>query len=80
MEDSRRNKDRSVIEKTLETMMGSTDRDHHHPKGLGKSQSTSSFKSNHSHDSTYRAEKSAVNQSPRARMERKKETEKLLHF
>ena len=77
-EDNRRTKDRSVIEKTLETMMG-TDRDNK-TKGLVKSQSTSSFKSNHSHDSTYKPEKSTINQSPRAKIERSKEAEKLLHF
>lgn len=89
--DDRKSRDKAVIERTLETMMGSAresvnvaDR-----AGLRKSISTSSFKStqsqnNNENNSAKRPDKAASSlinkQSPRAKLDRTREAEKLLQF
>jgi len=50
-------------------------------KKLTKNHSTSTFKSNHSHDSAYRPEKSTMNRSlSKDRLNSQREGEKMLHF
>jgi hypothetical protein len=50
-------------------------------KKLTKKHSSNTFKSNQSHDSAYRPEKSTVNLSPtKDRLNSQREGEKILHF